>query len=121
MDNSDNLLELLIKRVNSGTGRLEITLTVGGALITGKLIPRKAWLEANISLLDKSAEAKAFVADFAGEGGSFDSEDYVHLTGAKTLFGLEPPVSHGAGLVRIATSDVDAWSLGRISIDQRGQ
>ncbi|WP_369043451.1 hypothetical protein [Streptomyces sp. Midd1] len=119
MTNSDKLLERIIKRVNDGAERFDITLTVGGALITGKLTPRAAWLDANITVL---TEVGNKIADeFASEGGSFDNEEYLHLTDAKNVFGLEQPIPTGAGFLRIPTANVDSWSIGSVSIDRRGQ
>ncbi|MGD1219983.1 hypothetical protein AB9Q10_16320 [Streptomyces krungchingensis] len=121
MTNSDKLLERIIKRVNDGADRFDITLTVGGALITGRLTPRAAWLESNIAVLNDVESMKLFADEFAAEGGSLDNEEYLHLTEAKTVFGVEIPIPTGAGFLRIPAVSVDAWSIGRVSIDRRGQ
>lgn len=116
MTNTDKLLERIIKRVNESAERFDLTLTVAGAVITGRLTPRAVWLEANVSVLTE-ADSK-FAQEFAAEGGSFDTEQYLHLTEAKALFGLEAPVPVGAGYLRIPTASVDSWSIGRVDISQ---
>lgn len=117
MTNSDKLLERLIKRVNDSATPFDITLTVGGALITGRLIPRKVWLETNITVLRQGDDMQEFADEFAIEGGSFDTEEYLHLLGAKTIFGEEPPIAAGTGLLRIPTGRVDSWAVGRVAIE----
>lgn len=119
MTNSDNLLKRIIKRVNESADRFDITITVGGALITGRLTPRAAWLESNITVLN-DVDKKLFADEFAAEGGSFDNEEYLHLTEARTVFGLETPIPPGTGFLRIPTANVDSWAIGRVNI-QRAQ
>jgi hypothetical protein len=63
-----------------------------------------------------SDDMKRFVDEFAGEGGSFDNEEYLHLTEAKTVFGVEQPIPVGTGFLRIPTSSVDSWAIGSLSI-----
>lgn len=112
MTTSDNLLGSIIKRVNESGALLDITITVGGAMITGKLAPRGAWLSTVAEQLEQTEAAK-FASDFKAEGQTFDSEDYLHLSGGKVLFGTTPLPTHG-GLIRVPTASVETWMIGRV-------
>ncbi|MFE6552792.1 hypothetical protein ACFVHS_30970 [Streptomyces sp. NPDC057746] len=117
MTTSDSLLERINKRVNRDTDRFDITITVNGAVITGRLISRAVWLEVNIKLLN-DIDKMLFADEFAAEGGSSDNGEYLHLSEAKTLSGLEIPVAVGMGYVRIPTASVDSWAVGRVDIQR---
>lgn len=114
MTNSDNLLKELIKRVNGGDQRFDVTLTIGGVVITGKITPRMAWLEANIGVLTDLGSK--FSQTFADAGGVVDGEEYLHLTEAKAVLGAEPVIPVGAGFLRVATAEVGSWSIGSVDI-----
>ncbi|MEU5380724.1 MULTISPECIES: hypothetical protein [unclassified Streptomyces] len=117
MTTTDGLLERIIKRVNRDTDPFDITITVNGAVITGQLISRSVWLEVNIKLLN-DVDKMLFADEFAAEGGSLDNEQYLHLSEAKTLSGLEIPLTVGTGYLRIPTASVDSWAIGRVDIQR---
>lgn len=118
MTSSDSLLERIIKRVNASGERFDITLTVGGTVVTGQITPRSVWLNSAINvLLDAGSDHDG---EFATEGGELDNEEYVHLTEARAVFGMDVPVPVGAGYLRIPTDRVDSWSLGRVDISPAG-
>jgi hypothetical protein len=113
MTTTDKLLERLVKRVNQSGAFLDITLVVGGAMITGRLCPRSNWLEANIGVLREVETMKEFADDFAHEGGAMDTEDYVHLSQAQQVFGSSMLPSKG-GAFRVPITQVQGWMLGHL-------
>lgn len=117
MTTSDSLLGRIIKRVNRDTDRFDITITVNGAVITGRLISRAVWLEVNIKLLN-DIDKMLFAEEFAAEGGSLDNEEHLHLSEARTLSGWEIPLAIGTGYVRIPAASVDSWAFGRVDIQR---
>ncbi|WP_405925447.1 hypothetical protein [Streptomyces sp. NBC_00035] len=120
MAETDRLLEQLIKRVNKTGTPIDVTVTVNGAVVTGKLVPRSQWLEANIEQLNGAeSEYAPFVDDFALEGGIVDHEEYLHLHPARLVHSLEIIPRKGAAF-RTRTSDVQAWMLGRLQRDDDG-
>ncbi|MEV8432019.1 hypothetical protein ACWHLZ_27965 [Streptomyces chartreusis] len=119
MAETDKLLERVVKRVNDSGNPFDITITVGGAMITGRVAPRAAWLESNIEVLSGIDDTKAFVDDFANEGGASDTDEYLHLTDAKVIFGVEIPINAGTGLLRVPVSSVDSWAVGRLDINYK--
>jgi len=114
MTNSDKLLEKIIERVNKSGDLFDLTITIRGAMMTGRLVPRSTWLGENIGFLEKAAVASGFVDDFAGEGGAFDTPEYLHLSDAKVFLELGHPLPAGTGLVRIPITSVDSWAIGRM-------
>jgi hypothetical protein len=112
MTDSDKLLESLVKRVNESGELLDITVTVGGALLTGQLAPRAAWLSTTAEQLEETSAA-AFAADFRAEGRAMDTAEYLHLSGGKVLAGVTPVPTNG-GLMRLPLARVDNWMIGRI-------
>ncbi|MFF5801615.1 hypothetical protein [Streptomyces albogriseolus] len=113
MTTSDQLLERIVKRVNRTGTFLDITLIVGGSMITGRLCPRANWLEGNIGVLAQVEEMKDFADDFAHEGGAMDTEDYVHLSQAKQVFGDNMLPTRG-GAIRVPITQVQGWMLGHM-------
>ncbi|MEU0370616.1 hypothetical protein ABZ070_10185 [Streptomyces sp. NPDC006283] len=113
MGQSDKLLEQLIKRVNQTGALLDITIMVGGAMITGKLAARDDWLKTMSDELGDTSAAD-FAVDFRSEASIVDSEEYLHMSGGKVMFGTGPLPTKG-GLMRVRTSAVDSWMIGRIA------
>jgi hypothetical protein len=111
MTTTDKLLERLVKRVNETGTFLDITLVVGGAMITGRLAPRSKWLEGNIAALNQAQELKGFADEFAAEGGALDTEAYVHLSGAKKVFG-EGLLPTSGSAFRVPITEVQGWMIG---------
>jgi hypothetical protein len=116
MTNSDKLLERIVKRVNQSGDSLDITITVGGTLITGRLTSRAAWLRSSIEALNQVDAMKGFADEFATEGGSLDTEDALHLAEGRVVFGAEPLVFAGTGFLRVPLAKVDSWAIGRVDI-----
>ncbi|MFD9195104.1 hypothetical protein ACFWCA_43695 [Streptomyces phaeochromogenes] len=112
MTNSDKLLERLVKRVNDNGVFLDITITISGSLITGRLAPRGAWL-ATIAEELESSDSPDFANDFKAEAGALDTTEYVHLSGGRVLHGTISLPTKG-GLFRAPVSSVEAWTIGRI-------
>jgi hypothetical protein len=125
----DPLLARLVRDVNTRDTEegLSITLTVGGALISGKLGSRTAYNRACRWHLDQGAERNS-----AGVGAAFDAEvepdvassawpSHVHVqdvrffaaTGASVPRGRHWPTVWWRGRI----DAVDGWTLGELRID----
>lgn len=116
MTNSDKLLERIARRVNNSGQKFDLTITVGGTVITGRLTPRAAWLGSNIDVLNEVDTMKPFIDEFAAEGGEPDDQEYIHLTEAQVVFGAVPTIQAGTGYLRIPLNKVDSWALGSLEI-----
>jgi len=116
MTNSDKLLARIVKHVNHSGDSLDITMTVGGTLITGRLTSRAAWLSSSVEALNQVDAMKGFADEFAAEGGSLDTEDALHLAEGKVVFGAEPLIFAGTGFLRVPLAKVDSWAIGRVDI-----
>ncbi|MFJ4837145.1 hypothetical protein [Streptomyces sp. NPDC088746] len=107
----DKLLERLVKRVNEHGAFFDITIFVGGAMISGRLAPRTSWLDAHISMFTVSADT-AFVDDFAQEGAAPNAEEYLHLSQAKKVYG-DAALPTSGGAFRVPLTEVQGWMPGR--------
>ncbi|MFJ2007393.1 hypothetical protein [Streptomyces chartreusis] len=112
MTDTDKLLERIIEGVNKSGEPLDITITTNGTVITGRLAPRRLYLEANIRKLTDNGYP-SYADEFANEGGSLDNADYVHLTEAKLVFEGDMMPASGTA-IRVATANVQAWHVGRL-------
>jgi hypothetical protein len=118
MTNSDNLLEQLVKHVNDTGKLLDVTLTVAGSTITGRLAPRGKWLETLAGALEET-EVSEFARYISAEAGAMDTEEYLHLSSAKTVFGEGQLVPQTGGLLRLRVSAVDGWMIGRFDTTRK--
>ncbi|MFB7832038.1 hypothetical protein [Streptomyces sp. NPDC056056] len=113
MEQSDKLLTRLIKRVNDSGTFLPLTLVVNGAMITGRVAPRTSWLNHNERELKASSIAE-FGLDFVAEMEDDDGgTDYLHLSGAKVIFG-NAILPHSGGAFRVPLSAISAWTIGEV-------
>ena len=127
---TDWLLQWLVKSSNRASISIGVTLSVSGAMISGKLIPHSVYF---------ARLAEAFSAPFRQEGGH-DADDlhdiilgfnvtpepgspeeddpfqFLHLENARTYFGTSSSIPGEAGtLWRGKISSVDGFTLGLIS------
>jgi hypothetical protein len=117
MATSDKLLERLVKRVNESGVLLDVTLNVNGSTVTGRIAPQSAWFTAaSKGLAGLEGDAAIFAEDFIGEGQAMSTEDYLHLSGGKMIFGREVPVPENGGLMRIPLTSIDGWMIGRLDV-----
>ncbi|TXS34932.1 hypothetical protein [Streptomyces sp. OR43] len=114
---ADQLLERLIKRVNLTGTFFDITIIVGGAMITGRIAPRVQWLDGNITHL-QGIDLAEFADDFAQEGAALDHEDYLLLSQARYVHDTNMLPPHGAAF-RVRLSEVQGWMLGRLAKSPR--
>ncbi|MFE0722592.1 hypothetical protein ACFW5P_28365 [Streptomyces rochei] len=117
MAHTDRLLERLVNRVNESGELLDITLVIGGAMVSGRLAARQAWMEVMIENLPEFGLG-TFRDDFATFTDEMDEQEYLHLSGGKVLFG-ELAVPPRGGLVRIPITSIDGWMIGRIDISRQ--
>lgn len=140
---ADDMLSLIVQVMNSSTGpeaRTTITLTVGGLVIAGDLIPTWVWFrEVKALLSGAEGESAGSVASFFGSIGDDvlgdllvreavgehvddDDEDaalarptHLHLARAEVLGRDHLDTELGGGLWRGRLSQVSGWSFGRVA------
>ncbi|GEB13555.1 hypothetical protein GUY44_07080 [Pimelobacter simplex] len=117
----DPVLGLLADSIMAGDSSLQVTLTVGGSLVTGVLVSRTKWIN---DLMDHYGEAVAYMDGFARAWSKMDAEaeqnpaepayaGFLHLVEARVVSpaGFLPNGDPGA-FWRGRLSEVQGWSLG---------
>ncbi|ERN51588.1 gas vesicle accessory protein GvpU [Alkalihalophilus marmarensis] len=118
----DSILEYFVHAANKHDFSLNITLNVGGAMVTGTMISAKEYF----SLLSEKFEGGNDISNHlseqlkqAGEAAKGDEESpasFIHLNDAQVYCGdREPTPSEGEVLWRGKLSEVDGFFLGKIS------
>ncbi|ADC49583.1 gas vesicle protein U [Alkalihalophilus pseudofirmus OF4] len=118
----DSILEYFVHAANKHDFSLNITLNVGGAMVTGTMISAKEYF----SLLSEKFEGGNDISNHlseqlkqAGESAKGDEEtpaSFIHLNEAQVYCGdREPTPSEGEVLWRGKLSEVDGFFLGKIS------
>jgi hypothetical protein len=119
---ADGMLDTLAGALNdSESGSVSLTMSVNGAIISGMMIGRDAWMAKQVELTADTplAETVAMlskmstIASMTEAFPDFD-EWYVHLEDARYLLGGRGgslPTSGGM-LVRVRMSEIDSWTFG---------
>ncbi|MBB4055092.1 MULTISPECIES: gas vesicle accessory protein GvpU [Pseudomonas] len=123
----DQLLQWLVNNTNAHpNNQHSITLTVGGNLISGKLISADAYfkkmtdhLAADFSAEDGSREifkeeASHWNTPPITENGLLPPPQFIHLEAAEIYSSNERPILPGGSLWRGKLSSVDGFNLGRL-------
>jgi hypothetical protein len=124
----DEMLERLVAAANGGEFSMGVTLTVGGAVITGDLVGGEAWLDALVQRLETSPRAGMVGQGLATElrkrftptGEELNDElnhplQYIHLMNATAVTGLG---GNPNGLWRVRVAEVTAWTLGTLRLPE---
>lgn len=123
---SDGILQLFASMANDIEGfGVAITLTVGGALVTGELVGRDSWLDAYVRVHHESGQGAGQFAEQLRrmvvegseglpkpEAGEFN---YLHLTDAQVVEGDRFIPGEQEGLWRVRIDRVDGWAPGRLA------
>ena len=118
MTTTDQLLESILKRVNDSGVFFDITLTVGGSIVAGKVVPQSTWLAAVGRALTGSGEDMAVYAeDFTAASRAMSTEEFLHLADAKLIFGQQLPMPPSGGMMRFPVTAIDGWMVGRLAIE----
>jgi hypothetical protein len=122
----DGLLRMFAKLVQEVDAEIGITLNVGGACVTGRLVGRDKWLEAFASWTEEEGELAGTIGRSLQRAlERADLEDpisdevpyrFLHLKDAFLVSGdgLMPTSGRGA-LWRGRISQVSGWSLGNLA------
>ena len=125
-DERDWFLQDLIEIANSGKMSFDITLTVGGFLVSGTLVGGKEYFEGfgeEFSFGLKEAAAEKVKAAFAKNGKVYDTSanspsmlpSYIHLKNAHFFHTSGSPVPENRGVWwRGRVSEVTGFSLGAL-------
>lgn len=128
VDEKDWFLQDLIEIANSGKMSFDITLTVGGFLVSGTLIGGKEYFEGfgeEFSFGLKGDAAKKVKAAFAKNGEVYSSAtspsmlpSYIHLKNAHFFHTSGTPVPENRGVWwRGRVSEIAGFSLGALIAD----
>jgi hypothetical protein len=123
MSTPDALLVEIASTVEAEqTNQMPLTVLVHGAVITGRLVPERAWRQHVAKLLRDSERLSPFAGIFMGA--SKDAQDpaktpaHLHFHLARILQG-QVGIPETGGMYRIAIKDVSAWTAGDFSyVDQ---
>jgi hypothetical protein len=93
-----------------------ITLSVGGAVISGILISDRQYFEQ--LAIETHTEAFSSLGDYKPENIEHIPLNYIHLKDAKIINGATAIPSSGGRLWRGKIASVDGFSLGTLSINK---
>ena len=118
----DLLLTALVVMANDHGGQVTVTLSVGGAAVSGNLVGRDVWLEALANRVSGSGAGflglltEEFKMDGVRSADPDWQENYVHLVDARFLTGSAPwpELSTPGTLWRGRLGSVDGWAWGRL-------
>lgn len=118
----DPLLQWLVNLTNKSNTRYTVTLTVGGNLISGVLIPLNEYLDEwseQISFQIGHQESAEFVRETvlgwkAQEDEEQPAPQFIHIKDAEVFTSNGMPIAPGGSLWRGKISSVDGFSLGRL-------
>jgi hypothetical protein len=127
--NTDWFLEMLVEMVNGKDSCVGITLSVGGSIISGKLISGHKYFEefaADFCKQIPNCTAESLTG-FASLGDSYKSENtgesmplrYIHLKDAKIFQSGETTIPSSGILWRGKLDSIDGFFLGYLSIDKK--
>ncbi|TDL31891.1 gas vesicle protein GvpU [Jeotgalibacillus sp. S-D1] len=118
----DNILEFFVQAANKQDFTLDITLNVGGAIVTGTMISAKDYFEELSGTFEDGNEvAQNLSEQLSRAGESVESNDnaeahFVHMKNTKVYCGdSKPTPSKGKILWRGKLSEIDGFFLGKIS------
>jgi len=129
VDDKDWFLQNLVNMVNSGGFSLDITLNVGGFLVSGQMIGGKAYFEGFgsdfASAIENPKIAASIEAAFAKNGEIYSLEgemppspSYIHIMNARFFNTNGNPIPDNRGVWwRGRLSQVDGFSLGSLSAE----
>lgn len=116
----DKVLRYLLVSISENNMELEITITVGGQLIEGTLVPPAAWFGMlEEKLADRGKDTKTLISNLSDmarhhtETAELSSEQQIHLARAVSWRGGEK--AQFIGLWRGRISQVSGWTLGLTS------
>lgn len=123
---TDFLIEVLAAVAQRGA-EVGVTLNVRGAVVTGVLIGRSAWLQEQVAMLSSAGSGaevmgqslNSLFTSLYGDGQDGDDIRYafIHLKEARYVFGegFAPSVENSGFLWRGRISEVSAWSIGSLT------
>ena len=117
MSKPDNLLVDIAAMVESQqTNQMALTVTVHGAVITGRLAPEAVWHQRVAEVLGDSERLRPFAALFSSSGAARRTgrPSHLHFHVARILQG-NVGIPETGGMYRIAIEDVNAWTVGDVS------
>jgi hypothetical protein len=126
---TDWVLEMLVKIVDAAEkqgpdrGGLQITLCVGGVLISGQVISSKLYFQMFADgiihdVVEKAVASGKIPKPDAGDTPQDESPEFIHLASAKFLLGGHNPIptsAHGV-LWRCKLNRVDGFHLGEFRV-----
>ncbi len=115
MSKPDELLVDVAALVESGhSNQMSLTVVAGGAVITGRLAPEKAWRQRVSEVLADSDHLSAFSTAFTASPRDEGPPKYLHFHVARILQG-SVGIPETGGMYRVAIKDVSAWTMGDFS------
>lgn len=133
----DWFLQDLVALCNTTTSTIPVTLTVGGALISGRLISGKKYFDSlskvvSSAVVDSTDEHRQAIEEyFRRPGAIYDPQEpmtpeqerlrdlpvFVHLEGAKIFYPGQPPIPAGPGVLwRGRLEAVDGFHYGLLQV-----
>jgi len=118
----DMFLEIAESQEGKGKGApaMSVILTVGGLLVTGKLVTREAYFRDNpittgMWEIWKEEEQKS-QADHPEVASKNKERHYIHLAEVRFFSPGQPPISTpgGAGFWRGSLESIDGWMFGEL-------
>lgn len=114
----DPFLKMLIRaRSGSGMDRLswDITLSVGGCLISGRLISASQYMRDFTPNMEDALKDAGLRID--GKPEELDSIRFIHLADARFYYANQQPIPANQGVLwRGMLSSVDGFHLGRLKV-----
>ncbi|MGE6123915.1 gas vesicle accessory protein GvpU [Aeromonas rivipollensis] len=119
----------IVSFVNKTNINIDITLTVGGTLLSGRLISGKEYFESVAEGLNNSSPAEGTVGNLLAEymsnvakeqysdGGDASITSFIHLANAQHFSGVTPIPTKGT-YWRGRLCDVSGYSFGSLSIGE---
>ncbi|MCM3716104.1 hypothetical protein M3202_18845 [Alkalihalobacillus oceani] len=119
---NDNILEYFVQATNKHDFALDITLNVGGAIVTGTMVSAKHYFSTMSETFAGGNEISHHLSDQLAQAGEAakkseePSASFIHLKEAKVYCGdSNPTPSEGEVLWRGKLSEIDGFYLGKIT------
>jgi hypothetical protein len=116
----DPILELIVKFSETSPAlETALTLVAGGTLISGRVISKTKYMEAN----PLTSQIQAAIDNVAKDLPDTESKDdgerrFIHLENAKYFVPGQPPIpTSGYVLCRLRLESIDGFHLGQLSVD----
>ncbi|MET3508056.1 gas vesicle accessory protein GvpU [Halalkalibacter oceani] len=119
---NDNILEYFVQAANKHDFALDITLNVGGAIVSGTMVSAKHYFSTMSETFAGGNEISHHLSDQLAQAGEAakkseePSASFIHLKEAKVYCGdSNPTPSEGEVLWRGKLSEIDGFYLGKIT------